>query len=105
MDLGLNLDEVDLDFQSDNSNYEKQLFRAHLKQEKWDFFDMWPTILVDQNVPCVHWDSMIYAERDNEFRLFLMDETMYPPKIPSLYERGLKTIAYITSLREKNIKD
>lgn len=98
----------------------QQLFRAHLKREKWDYWDvplLGGKVYRKKDVSLVQWDAMIGARRDDEFRLFLVETKIYPhandiicdkdDKVKyskCLYERGMRTIAYLASLSDKNIK-
>ena len=59
----------------------QQLFRAHLKRENWDYWDislLEGKVYRKKDVPLVQWDGIIGARRGDEFRLFLMETKMYP---------------------------
>lgn len=98
----------------------QKLFCEHLQREKWDFGEILlsgGTIYLKKSVPLVQWDGMIGARRGDESRLFLTETKMYPhandimcdeeEKIKyskCLYQRGVRTIAYLDSLSTKNIE-
>ena len=98
----------------------RQLFRAHLKEEGWDFWDVplkGGKLYRKKDVLLVQWDTMIGARKGDEYRLYLVETKLYPHAndilcdkddkkrySKCLYERGKRTIDYLSSLSIKNIK-
>ena len=98
----------------------KQLFRAHLKQEGWDFWDVPLSegkLYKKKDMLLVQWDTMIGARNCDECRLFLVETKLYPHANDvlcdendrkrynkCLYARGKRTIEYLASLFGKDIK-
>ena len=114
--------EYRLNYESDQMELAvRQLFRAHLKKGEWDFWDVPLSegkLYKKKDVLLVHWDTMIGARNGDECRLFLLETKLYPHANDvlcdendikrynkCLYVRGKRTIVYLASLSDKNIKE
>lgn len=60
---------------------DQQLFRAHLRTETWDCWDvhlLGGKMCRKMDFQLLQWDTMMGARRSDEFRLFLADTKIYP---------------------------